>query len=124
MKKINFKGINRELKISIGLALAILVITILFRLDYLAVLKGLIGIPLATILPGWIWTEIFFAKGKGIIEKLAMSWMLSIVLVGWTVYGLRYFFFEKITNVLIIDALILVVGLGWIIKFIKKGNER
>ena len=119
MKKINLKRIKKEFKISIGIVLGILVITILFNLDYLAVLKGVIGVPLITILPGWIWVEIFFPREKGIIEKLALSWMLSIILIGWVVYGLRYFFFEKITNILIIDALILVVGGGLIVKFIK-----
>lgn|SRR3989338_4528232 len=119
MKRINLKRIKKEFKISIGIALGILVITIFFNLNYLAVLKGVIGVPLITILPGWIWAETFFSKEKGIIEKLVLSWMLSIILIGWVVYGLRYFFFEKITSVLIIEALILVVGGGLIVKFIK-----
>jgi uncharacterized membrane protein len=120
MKKIDWKSANKKIAIPIGLALVALLVAALLKFDYILVLKGAIGIPLLAILPGWIWIGILSPKTTGIIEKLALSWMLSIVLVGWSVYGLRYLVFEKITNVTIIMALTLVVGLGLVLQFIKK----
>lgn len=124
MGKISLKWDKRKSVMALGGVVLLVSVAMVAGVDYLTILKGLIGLPVLVVLPGWIWVGVFFPKEEGIIEKLALSWMLSIVLVGWAVYGLRYLYFEKITNVTIIMALTLVVGLGLVLKFIKKRNEQ
>ncbi|KKR23705.1 MAG: hypothetical protein UT55_C0084G0014 [Candidatus Peregrinibacteria bacterium GW2011_GWE2_39_6] len=111
----------------IELSVIAVVIIILFLLSWVFIpdmtplifLKGLAGIPLLSIVPGWIWANLFLDKKEKLTIRLAYSFMISIVIIGWSVYALRAFFFSSITNLLIILALILVIGSGLIANLIK-----
>lgn len=80
----------------------------------LNVLRIIFGSIFILFLPGYFWSFAFFNKGKiDLIERIALSFGLSIALVPLTVFYLNYLFKVKINlpNVSLVVAIITTVPL-------------
>lgn len=99
--------------------MALIVSTLAPSIDLLTILKGIIGVPLMAFIPGWIWLDVLSKRKWLHVERLAYSFMISIVLVGWTAYGLRAFLFDEISGFLIMGALLITIGLGILVRIIQ-----
>ncbi len=72
-------------------------------------LELIFGTLVALFLPGFAWSFVFFEKRKlGALERIAISFGLSVVIVSLTVLLLNYIFNMAITlpNVLVIIAVL------------------
>ena len=85
----------------------------------LLVIRAIVAFVLVFLLPGFAWTLIFFRKLSK-LERIALSFGLSIALVVLSVLGLNVAFGVRIsgTNALITIVVITVIPLG--IYFVRK----
>lgn len=86
----------------------------------LELLRVIFGSVFVLFLPGFCWTFLFFDKEEiDIIERVALSFGLSIALVPLMVFYLNYLFHIKI-NLFNVSAVILgLVALAGISVFVK-----
>jgi uncharacterized membrane protein len=81
-------------------------------LDRLLVIRAILGFVLVFVLPGFAWTLVFFnGQQINVIERLAISFGLSIALVTLSILALNWLIGIGITgfnDVLIIGALTVV----------------
>ncbi|MDP2624719.1 MAG: hypothetical protein Q8P27_00870 [Candidatus Peregrinibacteria bacterium] len=111
---------NRWLFAAGGVAILILLIGFLSpSVNAFVIVKGIVGVPLMGILPGWIWLDVLSKRKWSMVERLAYAFMISIVLVGWTAYGLRAFVFDEINEILIMGTLLITIGLGLVVRVIQ-----
>lgn len=92
--------------------------------DRVPLLRAVVALALVFFLPGFAWTFVFFKQLK-VVERLALSFGLSIALVTLSIYALNLLFHVRIgglNSVLIIIA-ITVVPVAWLYlkKFVRKG---
>ncbi len=82
-------------------------------LDAVPGLRAIIGVALVFFLPGFAWTLIFF-KEVNVIERVALSFGLSIALVTLSVLALNLLFGVRISglNALLTIVVITAVPLG------------
>ena len=88
-------------------------------MDAVEALRLVFGVILVLFLPGFAWSYVFFNKDKiDWVERMALSFGLSIALVPLTVFWLNYLFKVKITliNVTIIILFLILIPV-LIIKF-------
>jgi len=90
-------------------------------MDFLTALRLIFGTLFVLFLPGLAWSFVFFKKEEiDIIERIALSFGLSIAIVPLSVFWLNYFLGVKITllnvSVIILTLIALAVGI------IKKRN--
>ncbi|MFC1911868.1 DUF1616 domain-containing protein [Chloroflexota bacterium] len=81
-----------------------------FSFPFLAgvpVIRGLLGFIIVFFLPGFAWTLVFFKQIK-VIERIALSFGLSIALVTLSVLVLNLLFGVKITG---LNSLLTIFGI-------------
>ncbi len=79
-------------------------------LDRLPLIRALLGSILVLFLPGFAWTLVFFKQIK-VVERIALSFGLSIVMVTLVILALNVLFGVSITglsSLLIIIAITLI----------------
>jgi len=88
------------------------------------ILRVILGSAFVLFLPGFVWSYVFFEKGKiDEIERLALSFGLSIALVPLAVFWLNWIFKVKIN---LINTSLVILGLMGIasgILYIKKEKD-
>jgi len=95
-------------------------------MDVVDALRLVFGTIFVLFLPGFAWSYVFFNKDEiDWIERIALSFGLSIALVPLTVFWLNYLFKVKINlmNVTITISLLILIPL-LIIKFNLKQRFR
>lgn len=84
-------------------------------MDIANVLRIIFGGIFVLFVPGFVWSYVFFTRKQiDWIERLALSFGLSIVLVPITVFWLNWLFHMKLTILntsLVVTALILIAGI-------------
>jgi uncharacterized membrane protein len=92
-------------------------------LDSLPVVRAILGFVLVFFLPGFAWTLVFFGgKQISIIERLALSFGLSIAVVTLSMLALNRVIGVKITgfnSVLIVVAVTIVPVIFYCFKRVK-----
>ncbi|MBO8180448.1 MAG: DUF1616 domain-containing protein [Archaeoglobus sp.] len=83
------------------------------------VLRIIAGSIFVLFLPGFAWSYVFFKKNEiDIIERIALSFGLSIAIVPLTVFWLNYLFKVKITfinvSMIIISLTIVAVVISYV----------
>jgi len=66
-------------------------------LDSVPIIRGILGFVLVFFLPGFAWTLVFFKQIK-LIERIALSFGLSIAIVTLSILALNLLFGIKITG--------------------------
>lgn len=83
----------------------------------LNVLRIIFGSIFILFLPGYAWSFVFFKKGKiDLIERIALSFGLSIALVPLIVFYLNYLLKVKIdlTNISLVVAILMAIPLAFV----------
>jgi len=92
-------------------------------LERLPIIRALLGIILVFFLPGFTWTLVFFKQIK-IIERIVLSFGLSIAMVTLSLVSLNYVVGIKITGVnsvlIIIVITIVPVAIYYLNKLIRQ----
>ena len=95
-------------------------------LERVAVLRAILGFILVFFLPGFAWTFIFFKK-ISVIERVTLSFALSIAIVTLSILLLNVIFGMRITgfnSVLVIILVIIVpVAVYYLNKYIRRKKE-
>ena len=84
-------------------------------MDIIALLKVIFGSIYVLFLPGFVWSYVFFKKGEiDEIERIALSFGLSIALVPLLTFWMNYLFKVKITaaNVSLLILGLIFVGMA------------
>ena len=69
-------------------------------MDIISVLYMVFGLVFVLFIPGFAWSFAFFKKEEiDVIERIALSFGLSIALVSLSVFYLNYLFYVKINAV-------------------------
>jgi len=96
-------------------------------LERLPILRVLLGFILVFLLPGFAWSLVFFKKIK-LLERIALSFGLSIVVVILSIFVLNVLFRVSITalNSLLIITVITIVPIFfyYLRKLAKRGNNQ
>lgn len=98
-------------------------------LERLAIIRAILGIILVFFLPGFAWTLVFF-KGKqiNVVERITLSFGLSIAVVTISVLALNVLIGIKITGfnslLIIIAVTIIPVAFSYLHRLIgrRRGN--
>jgi len=92
-------------------------------LDRLSAIRALLGFILVFFLPGFAWTLVFF-KQINLIERIALSFGLSIAVVTLSILTLNVLLGVRITGfnslLVIIVVTIIPVGFYYLRRFIKR----
>ncbi|MFA6436171.1 MAG: hypothetical protein WCW30_03495 [Candidatus Gracilibacteria bacterium] len=116
--KINPQEKKKILYSAIGFFLLLLGMSALTQMDILTVLRGLVVVPLMTLLPGWIWTQNIPFLKKDLFIRIIYSVLISMFLTVITAFILRKFLFESMGDRLIIMAISTPVLIGIFFNFI------
>ena len=83
-------------------------------LENVPVLRAILGFLLVFFVPGFAWTLVFFRNNVNRLERIVLSFGLSIALVTLSVLGFNVALNVRITglNALLIIGLITVIPLG------------
>lgn len=96
-------------------------------LDRLPVIRALLGFIIVFLLPGFAWTLIFFRK-VNILERIALSFGLSIALVTLSILALNLLFKVRITGLnsllIIIVVTIIPVAFYYLKKIIRRSSDK
>ena len=88
------------------------------------ILRVIFGSMFVLFLPGFVWSYVFFEKGKiDEIERIALSFGLSIALVPLAVFWLNWIFKVKIN---LINTSLVILGLMGIaagILYVRREKE-
>jgi uncharacterized membrane protein len=85
-------------------------------MELLTIIRIFIGSAFVLFLPGFVWTYVFFNRSEiDIIERIALSFGLSIALVPLVMFYANYLLGVKITliNCIIIVVILILLPLGW-----------
>jgi len=127
------RDLIRIFVILIALELFSLLVGMFSSLDYIGGFRVVFGSVYVLFLPGFIWSCVFFAlqggdsdKKIGVIERIALSFVLSIAIVPLAVFYLSLIGVKisALTSFFVV-ALIIVVGLvvmGWRGKVFSKAK--
>lgn len=86
-------------------------------MDPLSLIRIIFGSIFVLFIPGFAWTFAFFSKNEiDVIERIALSFGLSIALVPLTVFYLNYLLHIKITalNSFIIIIALIAIPVGYL----------
>lgn len=97
-------------------------------LEYLPGLRETMGFILVFFLPGFCWTLVFFSgKRVSVVERVALSFGISIALVTLTIFAMNKLAGVEITGVSSLAAILvlIVVPLIWygIKRFVLPGRR-
>ena len=88
------------------------------------ILRVIFGSMFVLFLPGFVWSYVFFEKGKiDEIERIALSFGLSIALVPLTVFWLNWIFKVKINLVNTSLVILALIGTAAGILYIRREKE-
>jgi len=92
-------------------------------LDRLPAIRAFLAFILVFLLPGFAWTLILF-RGINILERVALSFGLSIALVTLSLLGLNLVFGVRITglNALLAIAVVTIIPVAF--HYLKKTTRR
>ena len=93
-----------------------------FSLPFLAnvpVIRGLLGFIIVFFLPGFAWTLIFFKQIK-LIERIALSFGLSIALVTLSILALNLLFGVKINGLNALLTILIVTVIPVACYYLKR----
>jgi len=81
--------------------------------EHLPVIRAILGFILVFLLPGFAWTLVFFSK-VNLIERIALSFGLSIALVTLSIIVLNFLLGMRIngTNALLTIIVMTVIPVG------------
>ena len=85
-------------------------------MDPLSLFRIVFGSVFVLFIPGFAWTYLFFDRDEiDVVERIALSFGLSIALVPLSVFYLNYLFGVRITlvNCAIIISVLTLAPLGW-----------
>lgn len=86
-------------------------------MDPLSLFRIVFGSVFVLFIPGFAWTYLFFDRDEiDVVERIALSFGLSIALVPLSVFYLNYLFGMQITlvNCAIIISVLILAPLGWL----------
>ena len=86
-------------------------------MDPLSLFRIVFGSVFVLFIPGFAWTYLFFDRDEiDVVERIALSFGLSIALVPLSVFYLNYLFGVRITlvNCAIIISVLILAPLGWL----------
>jgi uncharacterized membrane protein len=86
-------------------------------MDPLSLIRIIFGSVFVLFIPGFSWTYLFFDRDEiDAIERIALSFGLSIALVPLSVFYLNYLFGVRITliNCAIVISVLTLVPVGWL----------
>ena len=90
-------------------------------LDSVPTLRLILGFILVFFLPGFAWTLVFFSRKQiNIVERLALSFGLSIAVVTLTILGLNKLIGLRITGFNAVLTIIVVTIIPVVIYYLKK----
>jgi uncharacterized membrane protein len=90
-------------------------------MDILEILRVIFGSIFVLFLPGFVWTFVFFDKDEiDMIERVALSFGLSIALVPLIVFYLNYIFSIRINLANTSATIIGLIATGLLIFAIKR----
>lgn len=82
-------------------------------IDILEIIKIISGSVFVLLLPGFVWSFVFFAREEiDWIERVALSFGLSIALVPMIVFWLNYFLGIKINIVNVSIVVLILTGIA------------
>ena len=93
-------------------------------MEIIELLRIPIGVIFVLFLPGYAWSFVFFKKGNiDLIERIALSFGLSIALVPLVVFWLNWIFKIRI-NIVNVTAVILgLIGCALIVMLVRGIRE-
>ena len=95
---------------------------ILSFLEHIPIIRAILGVILVFFLPGFAWTFVFF-KQISVIERMALSFGLSIAVVILSIFLLNVLLGTRITGfnsvLIIITVTILPLVVYYLRRFIK-----
>ncbi|UCD09882.1 MAG: DUF1616 domain-containing protein [Dehalococcoidales bacterium] len=92
-------------------------------LDYVPVIRAILGIVLVFFAPGFAWTLVLF-KQINHIERLVLSFALSLTLVTLSILGLNAVIDMRITGLNALLTILLLTFIPLIIHFIRKYRQK
>lgn len=118
----------KKLLLYILLFCLILAFVLSFKLGIERGFRIAFGSAFVLFLPGFLLTELFFEE-IGTIERIALSFALSIAIVPLMIFYLNYLLGVKINQTNVILAVIEIIVVSWIIKSLrprrlKMGGEK
>lgn len=88
------------------------------------ILRVIFGSMFVLFLPGFVWSYVFFEKGKiDEIERIALSFGLSIALVPLTVFWLNWIFKVKINLINTSLVILALIGIAAGILNVRREKE-
>ena len=89
-------------------------------MDAIDIIRAIIGIVLVMFLPGYVWSYVFFRKNEiDTIERIAISFGLSISLVPLTIFFLNRLFDIKITFKNVLTTIVALIIIPLVILYVK-----
>jgi len=86
--------------------------------------KVILGIIYILFLPGLAWSYVFFRRGEiDPVERLAISFGLSVAIVPLSVFWMNYIFRIKITGVSVTLLVLLLILSAILIHRIRNGGN-
>ena len=93
-------------------------------MDFVEAVRMVFGSIYVLFLPGFVWSYVFFRKGEiDVIERIALSFGLSIAMVPLATFWMNYLFKIKITliNVSLLIFILIFIALI-VIRITSKGG--
>ncbi len=85
----------------------------------LAILRAIVGFILVFFLPGFAWTLVFFRQLK-VIERIALSFGLSIAVVTLTILFLNFVVKMRLTTLNIVIVIIVITAIPMAIYYLNR----
>ena len=88
------------------------------------ILRVIFGSMFVLFLPGFVWSYVFFEKGKiDEIERIALSFGLSIALVPLAVFWLNWIFKVKINLINTSLVILALIGIAAGMLYVRREKE-
>jgi len=89
------------------------------------IFRVIFGSAFVLFLPGFVWSYVFFEKGKiDEIERIALSFGLSIALVPLTVFWLNWIFKVKINLINTSLVILALIGIAAGMLYVRIRREK
>lgn len=90
------------------------------NMEAIEILRIIFGSIFVLFLPGFVWSFVFFKKNEiDVIERIALSFGLSIALVPLAVFWMNYLFKIKITLLNVTLVIVLLIAIPLVILSLK-----
>ena len=88
------------------------------------ILRVIFGSMFVLFLPGFVWSYVFFEKGKiDEIERIALSFGLSIALIPLAVFWLNWIFKVKINLINTSLVILALIGIAAGMLYVRREKE-